>query len=386
MNQSEVMGLIQEAKSLPVLVAMLKHNDVDSALHDWAVRRYLDVRARERGVPLKGTFEITPLCNLDCKMCYVHLNAEQLGSAELLSAEQWKRIMAEAIDAGMMYATITGGECLIHPDFDELYLYLHGRGVQITVFTNGVMLSDDRIAFFKAHPPAQIQVTLYGMNEVTYEQVTGRRVFDCVKCNMTKAIEAKLPLLLAITPNRYLGNDNESLLRYVIESGVPFRLNTILMTPRSETGRDDGFKDLSYDDYIHLLKLKRELVDQVVLAECSDDLIVTEDSELTESPKGLRCGAGRSGFKVTWDGKLVPCDKLMQGAVSLREEPFIDGWNKIHRFAEEFKLPIECEKCPYASIARGCPAEHHKQSGHADLEQCKWCKALYKAGFLKNKR
>ena len=58
-------------------------------------------------------------------MCYVHLNAEQLKGQKLLSAEQWEKIMSEAIEAGMLYASLTGGECLASPNFDRLYLYLH---------------------------------------------------------------------------------------------------------------------------------------------------------------------------------------------------------------------------------------------------------------------
>lgn len=30
--------------------------------------------ARENDTPISGYFELTPLCNLDCKMCYVHLS------------------------------------------------------------------------------------------------------------------------------------------------------------------------------------------------------------------------------------------------------------------------------------------------------------------------
>ena len=37
------------------------------------VRQYLGFKAREKNLPISGSFELTPLCNLDCKMCYVHL-------------------------------------------------------------------------------------------------------------------------------------------------------------------------------------------------------------------------------------------------------------------------------------------------------------------------
>lgn len=39
---------------------------------------YLHAKACRAGTPLAGNFELTPRCNFNCKMCYVHLSeAEQ---------------------------------------------------------------------------------------------------------------------------------------------------------------------------------------------------------------------------------------------------------------------------------------------------------------------
>ena len=46
-------------------------------------------RAAQRGLPISGTFELTPLCNMDCKMCYVRLSkAQQTAIRPLATAEQ----------------------------------------------------------------------------------------------------------------------------------------------------------------------------------------------------------------------------------------------------------------------------------------------------------
>ena len=34
---------------------------------------YLHEKAARLGVPLSGSFELTPCCNMACKMCYVRL-------------------------------------------------------------------------------------------------------------------------------------------------------------------------------------------------------------------------------------------------------------------------------------------------------------------------
>lgn len=99
-------------EKLSQLIAQLNAEGVNDYRRYEAVRKFLNFKAREKGIPISGTFELTPLCNLDCKMCYVHLNKAQMQGAQHLSVEQWKQLMQQAIDAGMMYARLTGGECL----------------------------------------------------------------------------------------------------------------------------------------------------------------------------------------------------------------------------------------------------------------------------------
>ena len=152
----------RQPKSLRELLAQLDEQGITDYRRYDAVRRFLSFKAREKNVPISGSFELTPLCNLDCKMCYVHLNKDQMRGASLLDVDVWKDIMHQAIDAGMMYARLTGGECLTYPGLRELYLYLADRGVETSVLSNGVAMDADMVAFFREHPPADIQVTLYG--------------------------------------------------------------------------------------------------------------------------------------------------------------------------------------------------------------------------------
>ena len=102
----------RQPESLRELLAQLDDQGITDYRRYDAVRRFLSFKAREKNVPISGSFELTPLCNLDCKMCYVHLNKDQMCGASLLGVDVWKDVMRHAIDAGMMYARLTGGECL----------------------------------------------------------------------------------------------------------------------------------------------------------------------------------------------------------------------------------------------------------------------------------
>ncbi len=378
MDKAEINQAIRTSKSLTELIIKLKDGKAEPVFYDWAMRMYLDSRARENSIPLKGVFELTPFCNLDCKMCYVHLNSSQLSNKPILKAEELEKIICEAVDAGMMYATLTGGECLTYPEFERIYLFLQKHSVQISVLTNGILLDEEKINFFKKNPPLSIQVTLYGASEEMYERVTGKRCFELVMNNLKKANEALLPLNITVTPNPYLTkNETEEVIKLAASFGTTFRVNSALITPREQTQRKDGFKDLDVDDYIDFFKLELLLKGQLPPAECAVDL-PPEGGELTQTaPKGLRCGGGRSTFNIRWDGKAVPCNRLTDICADPLAEGFVSAWNKINSQVKEYILPIECEGCAYRYAARGCAAAHSDApKGHASPEECKWCRGM----------
>lgn len=373
----------QHPKTLRELLRQMDEQGVTDYRRYEAVRKFLSFKAREKNIPISGSFELTPLCNLDCKMCYVHLNKEQMNGAQLLTVDQWQDIMQQAIDAGMMYACLTGGECLTYPGFDRIYLFLHSKGVQVSILTNGVLLDEARIRFFKDHPPAVIQVTLYGDCEDTYERVTGHRHFERVMRNIQMADEAKLPIRLAVTPNAYLGDSDEALVRCAVETGLRVRINSELMTPIDNTGRREGFKDLTPETYMRLFKLYRELQGQDVPVECELDAVPVAVKAEGESPRGLLCGGGRSSFTIAWDGCMMPCSGLYWIRRPVGKGQFQEQWQFINQTANNFPRPQECEACPCRNAARPCVASHQAEPGHADPEQCKWCRAVLKAGFAK---
>ncbi len=381
MNGQEMMEAIRQAASLPKLAAALREGGVEEAQQGWAVRYFLDMRAREKGLPLKGTFELTPLCNLDCKMCYVHLAPDQLNGAAQLGGDTWERLMGEAVDAGMLYACLTGGECLTYPEFDRLYLYLHQRGVQVSVLTNAVLLDAQRVDFFLQHPPVAIQATLYGADEAMYERVTGKRVFGRVITNLLHADQAGLPLSLTLTPSSYLGQDNEMLLHFAAGLGLPFQVNSGLIAPRAETGRSEQQHDVDVAEYMRLFRLQMKLKGSPPPPECAEDLPKAGGSTV-DHPRGLRCGGGRSAFVIRWDGALLPCNRLQALAGYPLMEGFSAAWQKVNDAAEAYLLPLECEGCAFREGAKPCAAAHLEAApGHADPQQCDWCRAMVKAGF-----
>ncbi len=348
---------MNEQQEAPVSVAQLleqlREREVPEENYSEYLRSFLDFKARKQGIPLNGKFELTPLCNLDCKMCYVHLNKEQMGSTALMPKESWMRIMDEAAQMGMMEALFTGGECLTYPDFDALYLHAQSLGVETVIYTNGLLLTKERIDFLKLHPPKDIQISLYGSNDDCYEKVTGKRCFNTVTENIKAAVAAMLPVRIAITPSTFMIDDAENVIRLAHSFGVHFTVNCSLFDPRENTGRKGQKMEIPVDDYVRLYRLQWQLTGRSFFSYDPAELPDFGGGEVG-SGRGLYCGGGRSSFSVGYDGKMYICGMLRDNVAYPLETGFSQAWEEINRAAREYPVPKDCVGCKYRASCPTC--------------------------------
>ena len=334
----------------------LKQQNVKQDQRYDRLKKYLEFKARGKGLPIAGKFELTPLCNFSCKMCYVHLDAEQLKGQSVLPVETWKDLMYQAWEAGMQYVTLTGGECLAYPGFEELYLYLHSLGCEIAILTNGFLLDEKRIQFFREHPISMIQVTLYGWNDDVYERVTGQRAFATVANNTRLAVESELPVYITITPNRYLGEDLLETFRVAKELCETVMINTEITIPREDTGRSGQKDDVDLELYIRAKKYKAHLEGQEIAEIKKEDLPPCGGPCHESSECGLACGGGRSGFAMDWKGTMMPCVNFQQIHSYPLKEGFAAAWAKVNREANSWPRVPECKGCAYLEVCNTCAA------------------------------
>lgn len=375
------MLIFEEIESLPELLKNLKNEGIPIEEYRGYVNQFLSNKARRDLIPISGLFELTPLCNLDCKMCYVHLSEQQFRDYDLLPISVWKDLMTQAIDAGMMRATLTGGECLTYPGFDELYLFLLSQGVKVSINTNGLLLDSKRIAFFVANPPEEIQISLYGSTEEDYESVTGRRVFSVVMNSIKNAKEAGLGVRVAITPSEFM-KDAKNIVDLLRREDIRFFINANLFDPRYETGKSGETIDMPIEGYIDLYRHVYGSQEKCIIGEeC-----VAGEADITKKRDtniGLRCGAGRYAFDIDWKGRMLACVNLKGIVAYPLENGFVDSWRSINERVKNYVLPFECDTCKYYNKCRHCVANHCKAPvGHVDKHYCNRIKHLCDAGLL----
>ena len=337
--------------------------------------------AKAKRLPVEGQYELTPACNLDCKMCYVH-NADSNRLQSLaLSTEQWKRIFDEAYDCGLMFATLTGGECLMRKDFKELYLHLWNKRVRITVLTNGTLIDEDYIAFFQKYRPEDIQISLYGSSEEGYWNVTGHKSFHKADQAIRALKAAGLPLRVAVTPSSYIASDYINTIRYIKEQGIQRVVSNLYLLPKRDNSEDTKHY-LSEEEILRLSRERTSLFRE--LTPCSD--LPEVGGPMSEAPAaGLTCSAGNILAYVTWDGKMHPCGAVLQEGASLLEMSYAEAWEKTKAEADAVAQAIECDGCAYRKACPTCPAVRltDLHSGHCNPRICELTRQQIADGSLR---
>ena len=371
---------LHKTKNIIELIEKLKSEGISEDKYKSYIDLFIEEKARRKGIPLTGQFELTPLCNLDCKMCYVHLNEHQFDKSRLMPVDFWKKTIRAAYDQGMRKATLTGGECLTYPGFKEVYLYLWSLGVRPGILSNGILMDKKHVEFFKEYPPKSIQITVYGSSEDAYEKVSGRRVFKIVYRNILSLKEAGLPVKLSITPNEFMRDDVQSLLIFLQGLEIPYNINANLIPPRENTGK--SIHDLSIDEYVEIFRRRSEMNHKVL--ETVDLAELPDPGHEGSASYGFICGAGRSSFGIKYDGHMCPC--LSMGEISVDTETlgFEEAWNTVNGIANSYPRPVECGECIYKSRCLPCIAMHKNalRKGHCDLRICERTRKLISAGFI----
>jgi MoaA/NifB/PqqE/SkfB family radical SAM enzyme len=150
--------------------------------------------------PLSCQWEITCRCNLRCVMCYTDcFNRPEKIRTELATPEIL-RIMDEIADAGCVELCLTGGEPLARPDFFRIYEHAKARGLLVTIFTNGTLITDEIADRLAALPPQRVEISLHGLRETTFEAITqGQGSFQRCRNAIQLLLDRGIPLLLKTT-------------------------------------------------------------------------------------------------------------------------------------------------------------------------------------------
>jgi radical SAM protein with 4Fe4S-binding SPASM domain len=270
-------------------------------MSDGGVSSALDVIARleaESGKPLAAMLELSDRCNEVCVHCY-----QVQGKKGELSTGEWRQILDQLAEAGVLMLTLSGGEVTLRKDFLEILGYARQRGFAVRIFTNGLTMTRELAAKVAAHNVVDIEISLYSTRADVHDFVTGvPGSFD----KTVQGIRNLHELGVAVTIKAVMMNVNQADLpdypAFAAALGVHYRIDTTGLVPREGYDREPQALN---PDRAHVDQLERQLRVQKK----------REPEPPAQPGSGLRpasrkvCGAART-LHVEPNGEMRPCTLL----------------------------------------------------------------------------
>lgn len=307
-------------------------------------------KAYEDAIPISGTFELTPRCNFNCRMCYVHLPESEIHKhGRELSAEEWLRIAHEAKEAGTTWLCITGGEPLMHPEFETIWQELTQMGFFITLQTNASLVPRCE-KLFEECPPRACKITLYGSNDEVYRSVCQvERGFTRADAGIQILRQMKIPIELVSTVIQQNHDDIENIIRYVAK-------NKLRWIPNVNVRAAGRGVDVDTD----LLRIKPFNSKNSNNADDNKKQIVKVDPDRRPC---TYCRDFRLGYWIVWNGYMRFCSFMNGPDISVRDNAFVKCWQELVEFQERLIWPQECKECEYQKKCVRCAGLFNIEDG-----------------------
>ena len=318
----------------------------------------------DRYFPLSVTWELTNKCCFNCGFCYIHRESNN-ESVDWVKGKI-DRVVADLVSEGMLFCTITGGECLIDPNFVYLYRLLKEKGIIVSVFSNGYYLGTKELELFKELRPYKLEISIYGVEQGVFEKTTSTRLDYKVVLNNILNLKRNGIRVKCKTPITSLTSKNIVKIRqWCNENSIEYYIS-------------DELFDSYYGDSVDVFRTYDEVYKEAVSSK--ESRIRKVCNYKFNQKVTWDCSAGKYTGVIGSDGAFYPCmssvgipqyrfqfQSNILGAIENYRKTLIKEKNKALEFCNGCKACSVCELCTLSSL---------KYPRKLIEEKCKYYKEL----------
>lgn len=309
-------------------------------------------------------FELTYNCSEKCIHCYnpgATRNDSEIsyrGRREELQLEDYKRIIDELYECGLVRVTLTGGDPFSKPIIWELIEYLYHKEIAFDVFTNGQSIVD-KVEKLASYYPHIVGVSIYSGMPEEHDKITR------IKGSWEKSI---------------------SVIERLSDLSVPMNIKCCVMQPNlhsyymvtnlaKQYGAEPQFEinitDSNEGDRCARQLRLSEAQLEIVLRDNNIPLYVgCEAPNFGGQVKDMNtngCGAGLFSFCITPEGNLQPCCSFPMILGNLKRQSFQNILEK-NEYLEKWRHATlneytECGKNEYCAYCNLCPGQGYIEHG-----------------------
>lgn len=122
---------------------------------------------RRHGLPAELHLDLTDGCNERCVHCYL-----PSGRAHFIERELAFKVLGEFRAAGGLTVMVSGGECLLHPDFEAIVREARRLELNLILLSNLTRCTAQTVALLREVQPQFVNVSLYAAQAETHDAIT----------------------------------------------------------------------------------------------------------------------------------------------------------------------------------------------------------------------
>ncbi|HLB79748.1 MAG TPA: pyrroloquinoline quinone biosynthesis protein PqqE [Dongiaceae bacterium] len=312
--------------------------------------------------------ELTHRCPLQCPYCSNPLELERAGNE--LTTDEWRRVIAEAAEMGVLQIHFSGGEPTARRDLTELVRHATDVGLYSNLITAGVLLDAARLEALVGAGLEHVQLSFQDSEAASADRIGGYRGGHAKKLEVAKLVRAAgLPLTLNLVVHRQNLPHLEDLLdmavaldaqrveiAHVQYYGWALKNRAALMPSRAQL-----------DEATETVEAARRRLKGVLVI----DYVVPD--YYARRPKSCMGGWGRQFLNISPSGKVLPCHaaETIVGFTfdSVRARSLADIWRNseaFNRFRGTDWMPPLCRSCDRREIDwGGCRCQAFALTGDA---------------------
>jgi radical SAM protein with 4Fe4S-binding SPASM domain len=345
------------------------------------IARYGITMPQVVNAPFLVVWDFTHRCNLKCRHCY---QDAQAALPDELTTQESLGLIDQMADAGVVAVAFSGGEPLMRRDFYEVAAHAHGKGMYVSLATNGTLITPEVAGRLKETGVDYVEMSIDGKDASSHDafrgipgafdrtvqgirNCVGEGLFTCIACTVTRDNLAEVPEIydlgarLGVTRMMYFNfiptgrgagmvdgdispEEREELLNYLLAKNGPAGKGPEVLSTAPQFARVamegvNGREEVCLGHFYH-------------------------NGGVSEETKALAafiggCGAGRLYCCVEPEGTVQPCVFMPIPVGNVRERPFLDIWHGsvvLAKLRDRSSLKGACGSCGNRYICGGCRA------------------------------
>jgi MoaA/NifB/PqqE/SkfB family radical SAM enzyme len=272
---------------------------------------YIDHASEYYPNPSHLNIEVTPRCNLHCRMCYYHSSENGVGitdnSPDSMDLEIYKRIVEEACTLRRKPSIdlYLRGEPFLNDQFMTYLKLAKAKGLEVYTTTNATLLTERLARSLVENGIDQITFSLDGYNQETFERIRKGASYKNVLSNIDRFLEIN---------QKYSSNGHKTS-TYVKSVIQPGNVEEIDLLIRKWADKVD-FVAVQYQGIGHSANSQAHTIE-----------------DMYRPPWRMPCICHMTTYTIASSGKLYTCGVRLMGAKptsigDLRKSSILQIWDK----------------------------------------------------------